>query len=100
MLFSFSIHITDKTKDSIKSIMKDDQTDPGTQNFKIQRKTKELDLHFLQRYTLRGDLIDILTWVKGLNRGGLDKVLVVETDLKTDNMGTSWTSSGSGNRWA
>ena len=46
-------------------------------------KLKHLNLHSLERRRIRGDLIEMFKWVKGFNKGNINKVLLVKEKVKT-----------------
>ena len=47
----------------------------GLRNLPYQDRLKRLNLHSLERRRVRGDLIEVFKWVKGYNKGDLEKVL-------------------------
>lgn len=44
---------------------------------------KEKNLHSLERHSLHGDLSEDFNWIKGINKGNLDEVLLLKTDVRT-----------------
>ena len=55
----------------------------GIRNLPYKDRLKELNLHSLQRRRLRGDLIEVFKWIKGINKGDLYEVLIPKNDTRT-----------------
>ena len=49
----------------------------GIRNLEYKDRLKRLKLHSLERRRVRGDLIEVFKWVKGFNKGDINKVLIV-----------------------
>ena len=54
---------------------------------KERERLKSLNLHSLERRRIRGDLIEVYKWVKGFNKGDINKVLIVKEQGRTRNNG-------------
>ena len=50
-------------------------------------RLKALYLHFLERCRLGGDLIDILKWYRGYNKGNISKIHRINNQDRTRNNG-------------
>ena len=50
-------------------------------SFSYERRLKLLKLHSLERHRVRGDLIEVLKWVRGFNKGDVGKVLTISNGL-------------------
>ena len=56
----------------------------GIRNSTYRERLKSLNLHSLERRRIRGDLIEVLyKWVKGFNKGDINKVLIVKEQGRT-----------------
>lgn len=55
----------------------------GLRNLLIRDGLKRLNLHSLERRNVRGDLTEVLKWMKGFNNGGVNRVLVVKEQSRT-----------------
>ena len=60
---------------------------PGLRNLPYQDRLKKLDLHSLERRRVRGDMIEVFKWVKGINKGDIDKVLIISEQDRTRSNG-------------
>ena len=49
----------------------------GIRHLEYKDRLKRLQLHSLERRRLRGDLIEVFKWIKGINKGDISKVLIV-----------------------
>ena len=56
-------------------------------NLSYERRLKHLKLHSLERCRVRGDMIEILKWVKGFNKGDVGKVLTISSQDRTRSQG-------------
>ena len=56
-------------------------------NWTYRERLKSLNLHSLERRRIRGDLIEVYKWVKGFNKGDINKVLIVKEQGRTRNNG-------------
>ena len=59
----------------------------GIRNLTYRERLKSLNLHSLERRRIRGDLIEVYKWVKGFNKGDINKVLIVKEQGRTRNNG-------------
>ena len=59
----------------------------GLKNIPYEAKLKELNWHFLERCSLRGDLIEVHKWYKSYNKGDISKFLKVNNQGRTRNIG-------------
>ena len=50
-------------------------------------RLKALNLHSLQRRSLRRDLMEVLKWYSGYNKGDISKVLRINDQDRTRNKG-------------
>ena len=55
----------------------------GVRNLTYEERLKRLNLHSLERRRLRGDLIEVFKWFKGINKGDIAKVLKVKEQGRT-----------------
>ncbi len=55
----------------------------GVRNLPYEDRLKHLNLHSLERRTLRGDLIEVYKWMKGYNKGDVNKILLVKEPGRT-----------------
>ena len=55
----------------------------GIRNLNYKDRLKRLQLHSLERRRVRGDLIEVFKWIKGFNKGDINKVLLVSTSNRT-----------------
>ena len=55
----------------------------GIRNLPYEDRLKSLNLHSLERRRVRGDLIEVFKWVKGFNKGDLNKVLILKEQGRT-----------------
>ena len=60
---------------------------PGLRNLPYQDRLKKLNLHSLERRRVRGDMIEVFKWVKGINKGDIDKVLIISEQDRTRSNG-------------
>ena len=44
---------------------------------------KDLNLHSLKRRKVRGDLKEVFKWVKGFNKGNINKIIIVKEKVRT-----------------
>ena len=54
----------------------------GLRNLPNKDRLKRLNLHSLER-RVRGDMIEIFKWVKGINKGNINKVLEISSQDRT-----------------
>ena len=59
----------------------------GLRNLPYEERLKQLNLHSLERRRVRGDMIEVYKWMKGLNKGDTHKVLLVGEQSRTRNNG-------------
>ncbi len=52
-----------------------------------RERLRRLDLHSLKRRRVRGDLIEVFKWMKGYNKGDINKVLIVREHCRTRSNG-------------
>ncbi len=55
----------------------------GLRTLPYQERLRRLNLHSLERRRLRGDLIEVYKWMKGYNKGDINKVLIVREQGRT-----------------
>ena len=55
----------------------------GIRNLTYKDRLKHLNLHSLERRRVRGDLIEVFKWVKGFNKGDMNKVFIVKEEVRT-----------------
>ena len=55
----------------------------GIKNLTYKDRSKHLNLHSLERRRVRGGLIEVFQWVKGFNKGDINKVLIVKEKVRT-----------------
>ena len=60
---------------------------PGLRNLPYSERLKQLKLHSLERRRMRGDMIEVFKWMKGINKGDLNEVLIPTSNLRTRNNG-------------
>ncbi|KAG7166732.1 RNA-directed DNA polymerase from mobile element jockey-like 30 [Homarus americanus] len=60
---------------------------PGLRNLPYQDRLKKLNLHSLERRRVRGDMIEVFKWVKGINKGDIDKDFIISEQDKTRSNG-------------
>ncbi len=49
----------------------------GLRNLPYEERLKQLNFHSKERRRVRGDMIEVYKWMKGLNKGDIHKVLLV-----------------------
>ena len=59
----------------------------GLRNLSYRERLKRLNLHSLERKRARVDLIEVYKWVKGLNEGDINKILIFSRQDRTRNNG-------------
>ena len=59
----------------------------GMRNLSYEERLKRLNLHSLERRRVRGDLIEVYKWIMGLNKGDLNKILIVSEQSRTRSNG-------------
>ena len=59
----------------------------GIRNLTYKDRIKHLNLHSLDRRRIKGDLIEVFEWVKGFNKGDINKVLIVKEKVRTQTNG-------------
>ena len=47
-------------------------------NLTYKNRLKHLNLHSLERHRAKGDLIQVFEWVKGFNKGNINKVFIIK----------------------
>ena len=47
----------------------------GLSNLPYKDRLKRLNIHYLERRSARRDLIEVLKWVKGINKENIDQVI-------------------------
>ena len=52
-----------------------------------EERLKQLHLHSLERRRVRGDLIETYKWIKGINKGDINKVLKFSSQKRTRSNG-------------
>ena len=52
-------------------------------NLTYKDRLKHLNLHSLERHRARGGMIEVFKWVKGFNKGDINKVLIVKKKVRT-----------------
>ena len=52
-------------------------------NLTYKDKLEHLNLYSLDRRKVREDLIEVLKWVKGFNKGNINKVFIVKEKVRT-----------------
>ena len=55
----------------------------GIRNLIYKDRLKHLNLHSLERRRVREDPIKDFKWIKGFNRGDINKVLIVKEQIRT-----------------
>ncbi len=60
----------------------------GLSNLPYRERLRRLNLHSLERRRLRGDLIEVYKWMKGYNKGDINKVLIVRERGRTRSNGS------------
>lgn len=67
----------------------DDQNNPSTQQLAPHHneRLKQLNLHSLESRSLPGELIEVFKGVTGIDKGNLDKVLLLKTNVRTRSNG-------------
>lgn len=53
----------------------------------MRNELKKLNLHSLERRRVRGDLIEVYKWGKGINKGDVNKVLNINNQDRTRSNG-------------
>lgn len=56
-------------------------------NLSYENRLKRLNLHSLERRRVRGDLIEVFKWMKGINKGDISRVLKVSSQDRTRSNG-------------
>ncbi|MDJ0596593.1 MAG: reverse transcriptase family protein [Pleurocapsa sp. MO_226.B13] len=59
----------------------------NTRNLTYVERLKKLKLHSLERRRVRGDLIEVFKWLRGLNRGDINRILRLNQTDRTRNNG-------------
>lgn len=59
----------------------------GLRNLPYRERLRRLNLHSLERRRVRGDLTEVLKWMKGYRKGDINKVLVVREQGRTRSNG-------------
>ena len=59
----------------------------GLRTLTYQERLRSLNLHLLERRRVRGDLIEVYKWMKGYNKGDINKVLIVREQNRTRSNG-------------
>ncbi len=59
----------------------------GLRNLPYEERLKQLNLHSLERRRVRGDMIEVYKWMKGLHKGDIHKVLLVREQGRTRSNG-------------
>ena len=59
----------------------------GLRNIPYEDRLKSLNLHSLERRRVRGDMIEVFKWMKGINSGDINKVLLVSEPGRTRSNG-------------
>ena len=70
----------------------------GIINLTYKDRLKHLNLHSLEIRRVMGYLIEVFKWVKGFNKGDINKVLIVKEKLEKEQMVSSQIRSDSGKR--
>ena len=52
-------------------------------NLTYKDRLKHLNLYSLERRRIRGDMIEMFTWLKGFNKGDINKFLIVKEKIRT-----------------
>lgn len=55
----------------------------GLRNLPYKERLSRLNLHSLERRRVRGDMIEVYKWVKGINKGNIDKVIDIRSQDRT-----------------
>ena len=55
----------------------------GLRNLPYSERLRALNLHSLERRRARGDLIEVFKWMKGFNKGDINKILKVKDLTRT-----------------
>ena len=56
-------------------------------NLSYEDRLKKLNLHSLERRRVRGDMIEVYKWFKGINKGDINKVLRIHNENRTRSNG-------------
>ena len=59
----------------------------GLRNIPYEDRLRSLNLHSLERRRVRGDMIEVFKWMKGINSGDINKVLLVSEPGRTRSNG-------------
>ena len=59
----------------------------GMRNIPYKERLKRLNLHSLERRRVRGDLIEVFKWVKGINEGNIKQVIDLSKQNRTRSNG-------------
>ena len=59
----------------------------GLRNLPYRERLRHLNLHSLERRRVRGDMIEVYKWMKGYNKGDINKVLMVREQGRTRSNG-------------
>ena len=59
----------------------------GLRGLPYGERLKKLKLHSLERKRVRGDFIEVYKWIKGYNKGDINKVLIFSEQNRTRNNG-------------
>lgn len=51
--------------------------------FPYGEKPKKVNLHFLERRKVRGDIFEVFKWVKYINKSYKDEALIMKTNVRT-----------------
>ena len=56
-------------------------------NLSYEDRLRKLNLHSLERRRIRGDMIEVFKWYKGINKGDINRVLKIHNENRTRNNG-------------